>query len=350
MSQKNKFVLLLLIAFGGINYCSAQNLLNMDGWTIGQGSSGIFGQNGQTIENIREWGDGPDGKRGIVWKAQPEGGAHDDGGWNTDPIGIDHTKMYRFSVWMKKTNSSTGTSYFGCQNVQDLNGNPDGNPYFFAGQLPELEKWYLLVGYIHGSGDVSKISLGGIYNAATGVKVAALSDFKFATNSWTTYHRAYLFYDANINDRQYFYAPRIDVINGNEPSIESMLPSSANGSAMAYFPGKVGIQTKNTENYELAVNGKVRAKEVRVETGWSDFVFQKGYPLLPLKEVEAFIEKNKHLPSVPSENEVAKNGIELGSINSKLLQKVEELTLYVIQMNKELMQIKAENKRLKTKN
>lgn len=139
------------------------------------------------------------------------------------------------------------------------------------------------------------------------------------------------------------------MVNGNEPSVESLLPSFVNGSSTAYFPGKVGIQTKNTGDYDLAVNGKIRKKEVRVETRWSDFVFKKDYPLLSLKEVEDFIVKNNHLPGVISENEVAKNGIELGSINAKLLQKIEELTLYVIQMNKELKQIKAENKKLKSK-
>ena len=61
-------------------------------------------------------------------------------------------------------------------------------------------------------------------------------------------------------------------------------------SVNAYFPGKVGIQTKNSGNYELAVKGEVRAKEVRVETGWSDFVFDMDYPLLSLKNLEAFIQ------------------------------------------------------------
>jgi len=98
--------------------------------------------------------------------------------------------------------------------------------------------------------------------------------------------------------------------------------------------GNVGIGTTNP-SYKLAVNGTIRAKEIMVDTGWSDFVFEENYRLPPLNEVEHFISKNKHLPGVPTEAEVKESGVTLGNISSKLLQKIEELTLYVIQLNKE---------------
>eukprot|EP01133_Synstelium_polycarpum_P016614 gene16614-19734_t len=330
----------------GLNYSQAQNLLNMDGWTIGQGSTGVFAHNGEITENIREWGEGPNGKRVILWKGQPNGGGEGDGGWNSAPFNIDAGKMYRFTIWLKKTNSQNGYTYFGCQSLLNLANVMEWNPYFFNGKLPELNKWFLLVGYIHGAGDVSTTNYGGVYDGTTGLKVQDCIDYKFAADALTTLHRSYLFYDPNVNDRQYFYAPRVDVVNGNEPSIESLLGIPGAGSGNAYFAGKVGIQTPNPGNYELAVNGKIRAKEVKVEAGWSDFVFEKGYPLLPLPEVESFIEKNKHLPDVPSDAEVKKNGVNLGVVHSKLLQKIEELTLYMIQMNKELKELKAENLKL----
>jgi hypothetical protein len=69
---------------------------------------------------------------------------------------------------------------------------------------------------------------------------------------------------------------------------------------------------------------------------WSDFVFDKGYKLRPLKEVESFIKTNGHLPEIPSAKEVAKEGIDLGAMDAKLLQKVEELTLYMIELKQEL--------------
>ncbi|MCH7498188.1 MAG: hypothetical protein IH971_10095 [Candidatus Marinimicrobia bacterium] len=99
--------------------------------------------------------------------------------------------------------------------------------------------------------------------------------------------------------------------------------------------GNMGIGTTNPGTYKLAVNGEIRAKEVIVETGWSDFVFEEHYALRPLSEVEAFIKANKHLPDIPSEKEVSENGLGLGEMQAKLLRKVEELTLYMIEMKKE---------------
>ncbi|OJJ19522.1 hypothetical protein BKI52_22205 [marine bacterium AO1-C] len=100
--------------------------------------------------------------------------------------------------------------------------------------------------------------------------------------------------------------------------------------------GEVGIGTGVTSGYKLSVNGNVRAKDIRVYTSWADFVFANDYQLRPLNEVEKFIEKNGHLPEIPSAKEVAKNGVQLGEMNVKLLQKVEELTLYIIQQNKKI--------------
>ena len=90
------------------------------------------------------------------------------------------------------------------------------------------------------------------------------------------------------------------------------------------------------------IDGLICAKEVRVQNGspcWPDFVFAKDYNLLSLAEVEQFIEENQHLPNVPSAAEVEANGFELGEMNAILLQKVEELTLYIIQMEKRLAEM-----------
>jgi hypothetical protein len=69
--------------------------------------------------------------------------------------------------------------------------------------------------------------------------------------------------------------------------------------------------------------------------GWSDFVFADDYSLMPLEEVEKHIQQNRHLPDIPSEEEVLENGLNLGDMQARLLQKVEELTLYMIQLKKE---------------
>ena len=100
--------------------------------------------------------------------------------------------------------------------------------------------------------------------------------------------------------------------------------------------GNIGIGTINPGIWKLAVNGKIRAKEIKVETGWSDFVFYDDYELPTLEEVEMHIAEKGHLKDIPSEKEVEENGILLGEMNSKLLQKIEELTLYTIQQQKEI--------------
>ncbi|MFN9303485.1 MAG: hypothetical protein ACK6DA_11985 [Candidatus Kapaibacterium sp.] len=89
-------------------------------------------------------------------------------------------------------------------------------------------------------------------------------------------------------------------------------------------------------HYLLAVKGLVVAQEIVVtNTTWADFVFKQDYKLRPLDEVEQFIKDNGHLPDVPSEKEVQRTGVDLGKTDAMLLQKIEELTLYMIQLKKE---------------
>jgi hypothetical protein len=108
-----------------------------------------------------------------------------------------------------------------------------------------------------------------------------------------------------------------------------------------FVGGNVGIGNINTGSYRLAVDGKIGAREVVVTTNaWPDYVFDSKYKLLPLGQLKSYIQVNKHLPDVPSEIEVLKNGQELGAMNAILLKKVEELTLYVIQLEEELGSIK----------
>jgi len=104
--------------------------------------------------------------------------------------------------------------------------------------------------------------------------------------------------------------------------------------------GNVGIGTSNPDQ-PLTVNGKIHATEVIVDLAVpADYVFHPTYKLMPLHEVEQFVKTNSHLPEIPSAAEVSKNGLNMGEMQNKLLQKIEELTLYMIEQQKEINQLK----------
>ncbi|MDF1674776.1 MAG: hypothetical protein P1U44_03585 [Vicingaceae bacterium] len=106
--------------------------------------------------------------------------------------------------------------------------------------------------------------------------------------------------------------------------------------------GNVGIGTTAISGAKLSVDGTIRAREVVINlTTWSDFVFDKDYDLLSLSDLEKFITINKHLPNVPSEKEVLKNGVSLGEMNAILLEKIEELTIYIINLEKRIKEIES---------
>ena len=110
--------------------------------------------------------------------------------------------------------------------------------------------------------------------------------------------------------------------------------------------GNIGLGT-TTPGAKLAVNGKIDCKEIEVFLGgWPDFVFDDDYNMKSLAEVECYINEHKHLPGVPSEKEVLSNGNNLGEMDAILMQKIEEITLYLIQQDKEIEALKVENQRL----
>ncbi|TGE20768.1 hypothetical protein E5K00_22575 [Hymenobacter aquaticus] len=100
------------------------------------------------------------------------------------------------------------------------------------------------------------------------------------------------------------------------------------------------------QDAKLSVYGKITANSLYIladnPTNWADYVFAKGYKLTPLRELEAYVQKNQHLPEIPTTAEVTANGVNLGEMNVLLLKKVEELTLHLIEMDKKLEALSAQ--------
>jgi hypothetical protein len=137
--------------------------------------------------------------------------------------------------------------------------------------------------------------------------------------------------------------PNIDTSNWNSPGITTIrFADQVNHNSMViYNIGKVTMGTEkydNDSNYRLYVKDGIKTERIKVEfadvNGWADYVFKSDYNLLSLQEVSQFIIKNKHLPEVPSADEVVENGVELKEMSVLLLKKIEELTLYTIQQQK----------------
>ncbi|MEO0556475.1 MAG: hypothetical protein AAF149_25055, partial [Bacteroidota bacterium] len=110
----------------------------------------------------------------------------------------------------------------------------------------------------------------------------------------------------------------------------------------------IGKTSQSNTSYKLDVAGKVRANEIVVNTNGADYVFGEDYKLKSLDEVETFINENNHLPGIPSAAEMQGQGMSVGELNTKLLEKIEELTLYLIKHEEMILGLKNENKLLKS--
>jgi hypothetical protein len=170
----------------------------------------------------------------------------------------------------------------------------------------------------------------GTSNPSTELEVSGKINISSTTDSYVG-----LFQNNNVNltlGSTSSSQPRIILFGSASPTTPGSIYIAAPNHIR--LMGNIGINTSNP-TYPLTVNGTIRSKKVIVDTGWSDFVFDDDYKLMPLHEVEAFIKTNRHLPEIPSAREVEENGVSLGEISASLLQKIEELTLYVIDLKKE---------------
>jgi hypothetical protein len=126
----------------------------------------------------------------------------------------------------------------------------------------------------------------------------------------------------------------------------------------ADISGDFSVNALSAQSADIA--GLIEAQKMRIEetlcankvsvsnpSCWPDYVFEKNYHLLPLAELEQYIKQNSHLPEIPSAKEVIENGVDLGDMQSKLLLKIEELTLYILQQNKQITDLQEQMNELK---
>ena len=196
------------------------------------GSIGVIGHQGTWNVNETTVGENslimstdPWDKPAKLWYCNPDNVSNNDGGWNKW-ISVDPTVKHRFSVFVYKTGSTDGTIYLGCSGTSPattltLAGAGTTNPYFWLGEPPNLNIWYLLVGMLHEYGyGTTDTNISGVYDMR-GNRSLSGTEFK-KDNSGIQRMRAYLYYSTDLLVHAYFVYPRVDIVDGNEPSIEEL--------------------------------------------------------------------------------------------------------------------------------
>ncbi|MDC6384607.1 DUF6443 domain-containing protein [Muricauda sp. SK9] len=264
-------------------------------WTEGAGSTSFFNQNGATEENRRFYAPNPFGQTDLIWECgnQPDNGP--DGGWNTDYFNVDNTKTYRYMVWVRRNHSQDGTTYHGTQNVENLGGGSNSNPYFWSGDLPQLGQWYLLVGivhpYGHSGGDTGK---SGVYDME-GNKVLDGTEFKWGSGTTTSRFRSYLYYSTDVNVRQYFYQPILEIVDGNEIPLQDVF---RNGKALDVV-SHIGYDSYGRQDKEWLpfpeISGEMGSYRGDITTKIQQYHLDQhpeDFPSTSLGNVNAYSQKN----------------------------------------------------------
>jgi hypothetical protein len=214
------------------------NILDPYSWTTGSGGIGSFSQNGSTDENERVIGTDPYGNSSVLWETRANGTAADDGGWNHSSFSADNTKLYRMSVWVKRTSASAGGTFYlgtngGGQCVLRMSDfGEECNPYWDCRGTGNFTQnvWYLVVGHVfpHFSPLGNQHADTGIWVIGSG-KVAGINgcnvgnDMKFGPSTTSLNHRTYHYYCGDNTTRLQFFEPRVDLCDGSEPTISDLL-------------------------------------------------------------------------------------------------------------------------------
>lgn len=238
----------LVIAVDGGNVRStmrplqSSNILpNPHDWTTGNDGSSGYGRNGDAAEQLRAWvDDDPWGRRSIIWRTVPDATSGADGGWNSSSYSIDRAYTYRWSVWVRRHTSGTGgTFYFGLNPApirNDTNAS-QSNPYFTypAQSLLTQNTWYLVVAHCFYEGySGNRHPDSGWYE--NGVKIAdkhygnvGQQDVRWDPTTTTAIHRTYHYYTTNTSSGLEFAFPRLDKLDGTQPSVAELISNGESG-------------------------------------------------------------------------------------------------------------------------
>lgn len=213
-------------------------------------------------------------------------------------------------------------SYFGANAGLNIGATPFYNTFMggFSGYSTTDGQYNTYLGVAAGYRNTT-----GIYNTAVGF----LAGFSAVTGERNVFLGSLAGLNETGSDRLY-----IDNSGTATPLLYGDFAADKLGINTNQLPNSVG--GANTSAYSLYVKGGILTEELRVRTGWADYVFEPNYSLMPLNEVEAYIIKNGHLPNVPSATQVEVQGIEVGDMARIQQEKIEELTLYIIELQKQV--------------
>lgn len=283
------------------SYKNIQNIITPNGarwnsWQNGaSGTHGGYNENGggknEVIYSSNYSGSGTAGTAAygdtdFVWQTIPDTASTADGGWNTSSVEVDSTKLYRFTCFIRRpytTSSSTGNSYIGLEGytlgaaseigvVRKSGGSASNNPYWFSSDFHQgsgaysssfnNSEWYLLVGHVFPAGSAQdSISHpdSGLWrypmNGENYSKVTSITDWIWVDNRVRrTRHRCYLYYEVEANSDKQFFQPRIDLVDGSEPSLyelmngvgSKILDLSGNGNDGTIYNNPMYVESSNS--------------------------------------------------------------------------------------------------------
>lgn len=213
---------------------------------------------------------------------------------------------------------------------------PDHSLYIFGNTTAPMATQEKVIDHISGSALLMRKARGTVGARTKPINndvIGGLFGQVWANNNWAAAASIRFFADGDVTDAAANGKIQFQVQDGG------LIGANMRDAMTIRHTGAVGVGTDEIpDGFLFAVNGKVIAEELQIQLKgeWPDFVFDADYDLMSLNELEGFVKTNRHLPGIPNENEVKEQGgVNLGEISTALLQKVEELTLYVIELNKQ---------------